>query len=104
MCIPRPTADRPCRRRYWPPRWCFRACTACRTSYTNRYSAEYKRDAVELVRSSGRTVTEVARELGISSESLRGWVKKAHAQEAGTGPDAVPAGQGVDDRDGTPGP
>ncbi|MBT2459577.1 transposase [Streptomyces sp. ISL-86] len=36
-----------------------------------RYSDEYKRDAIELVRSSGRTVTEVARELGISSESLR---------------------------------
>ncbi|MFF1683078.1 transposase [Streptomyces sp. NPDC058256] len=29
------------------------------------------------MRSSGRTVTAVARELGISSESLRGWVKKA---------------------------
>jgi transposase len=39
------------------------------SKYTNRYSAEYKRDAVELVRSSGRLVTEVARELGISSES-----------------------------------
>ncbi|WP_351231989.1 transposase [Streptomyces sp. NPDC002133] len=47
------------------------------SKYTKRYSDEYKRDAIELVRSSGRTVTEVARELGISSESLRGWVKKA---------------------------
>ncbi|MGW7368121.1 transposase [Streptomyces sp. NPDC054841] len=55
--------------------------------YTKRYSDEYKRDAIELVRSSGRTVTEVARELGISSESLRGWVKKARAaQDAGSGP------------------
>lgn len=42
------------------------------SKYTNRYSDEYKRDAIELVRSSGRTVTEVARELGVSSESLRG--------------------------------
>ncbi|MFB9578468.1 MULTISPECIES: transposase [Streptomyces] len=42
------------------------------SKYTNRYSDEYKRDAIELVRSSGRTLTEVARELGISSESLRG--------------------------------
>ncbi|MFE4955449.1 transposase [Streptomyces sp. NPDC056653] len=32
---------------------------------------------MELVRSSGRTVTEVARELGVSSEDLRGWVKQA---------------------------
>ncbi|MFE5828369.1 transposase [Streptomyces erythrochromogenes] len=41
------------------------------SKYTKRYSDEYKRDAIDLVRSSGRTVTEVARELGISSESLR---------------------------------
>ncbi|MFB6781604.1 transposase [Streptomyces sp. NPDC056352] len=61
------------------------------SKYTNRYSDEYKRDAIELVRSSGRTVTEVARELGISSESLRGWVKKARAaQDTGS----VPAGRG----------
>ncbi|MFD5492923.1 transposase [Streptomyces sp. NPDC001812] len=42
---------------------------------------------MELVRSSGRTVTEVARELGVGSESLPGWVKKDHAaQGAGSGP------------------
>ncbi|MFF3468301.1 transposase [Streptomyces sp. NPDC002619] len=35
-------------------------------------------NAVALVASSGRTVTEVAQELGVSSESLRGWVKKAN--------------------------
>lgn len=67
------------------------------SKYTKRYSDEYKRDAIELVRSSGRTVTEVARELGISSESLRGWVKKARAaQDSGAGPGAVRA---ADDRD-----
>ncbi|MFE2060918.1 transposase [Streptomyces sp. NPDC059467] len=50
------------------------------------YSEEHKRDAIELVRSSGRTVTEAARELGITSESLRGWSKKARAaQEAEAG-------------------
>ena len=53
------------------------------SKYTKRYSDEYKRDAIELVRSSRRTVTDVARELGVSSESLRGWVKKAKAVEAG---------------------
>lgn len=67
------------------------------SKYTKRYSDEYKRDAIELVRSSGRTVTAVARELGISSESLRGWVKKASAaQDSGSGPGAVRAS---DDRD-----
>ncbi|MFB6878050.1 transposase [Streptomyces sp. NPDC056323] len=42
------------------------------SKYAKRYPDEYKRDAIELVRSSGRTVTEAARELGVSSESLRG--------------------------------
>ncbi|MFJ4428935.1 transposase [Streptomyces bobili] len=67
------------------------------SKYTNRYSDEYKRDAIEFVRSSGRTVTAVARELGISSESLRGWVKKTRAaQDNGSEPGAVRA---ADDRD-----
>ncbi|MFB7917542.1 transposase [Streptomyces sp. NPDC056061] len=50
------------------------------SKYAKRYSDDYKRDAIELVGSSGRTVTDAARELGISSESLRGWVKKARAR------------------------
>ncbi|WP_079040168.1 transposase [Streptomyces prasinus] len=44
-----------------------------KSNTSKRYTAEFKKDAVELVRSSGRTVTEVARELGGSAESLRGW-------------------------------
>ncbi|MEU1536397.1 transposase [Streptomyces fagopyri] len=71
------------------------------SKYTKRYSDEYKRDAIELVRSSGRTVAEVARELGVSSESLRGLVKKAAraAQDTGSGPVAGRAGQSAHDRD-----
>ncbi|MFD3537678.1 transposase [Streptomyces sp. NPDC058664] len=49
------------------------------SKYTKRYTAEFKRDAVTLVDSSGRTVTEVARELGVSPESPRGWYKRAKA-------------------------
>jgi transposase len=52
---------------------------------SKRYTAEFKRDAVELVRSSGRNVTEVARELGVSPEGLRGWVKQARVDQ-GEGP------------------
>ncbi|MET8331422.1 transposase, partial [Streptomyces sp. NPDC005181] len=37
---------------------------------SKRYTSEFKRDAVALVRSSGRNVTEVARELGVSAEGL----------------------------------
>lgn len=40
------------------------------SKYTKRYTEEFKRDAIALVDSSGKTVTAVARELGISSESV----------------------------------
>ncbi|QHA02230.1 transposase [Streptomyces broussonetiae] len=50
-----------------------------------RYTAELKRDAVELVLSTGRTPTEVARELGASAEGLRSWVKQAKI-DRGQGP------------------
>ncbi|MFF3484096.1 transposase [Streptomyces sp. NPDC002701] len=36
-----------------------------------------KRDAVALALSSGKTATEVARDLSVSPERLRGWVKQA---------------------------
>ncbi|MDX3762049.1 transposase [Streptomyces sp. AK02-04a] len=53
------------------------------SKYTKRYTEEFKRDAIALVDSSGKTVTAVARELGISSESLRGWYRKATADRGG---------------------
>jgi transposase len=42
----------------------------------SKYSAEFKRDAVALVRTTGKPVNQVARELGISHETLRNWVKQ----------------------------
>ncbi|WP_331744353.1 transposase (plasmid) [Streptomyces sp. NBC_01136] len=59
-----------------------------KSNTSKRYSAEFKKDAVDLVRSSGRTVTEVARELGVSSEGLRGWVRQAEI-DRGEGPAGV---------------
>ncbi|MFC8015394.1 transposase [Streptomyces cinereoruber] len=50
-----------------------------------RYPAEFKKGAVELVLSTGRTPAEVARELGVSAEGLRSWVKQA-AIDRGQGP------------------
>ena len=51
------------------------------SKYTKRYTEEFKRDAIALVDSSGKTVTAVARELGVSSESLRGWYRQAKADQ-----------------------
>jgi transposase len=41
-----------------------------------KFSEEFKRDAVELVRTTGRPVAEVARELGISETSLGNWIRR----------------------------
>jgi transposase len=55
-----------------------------------------KREAIALVASSGRTVTEVARELGISSEGLRGWVKKANGAGQAAAGASVTVGSWLD--------
>jgi transposase len=40
------------------------------------YPAESRREAVALVRSSDKTVTQIAKELGLNRETLRLWVKQ----------------------------
>lgn len=55
------------------------------------YPQEFKRDAVDLVRSSkDRTLTDIARSLGIHLETLRNWVRedRARTQDADGGGDA----------------
>lgn len=37
------------------------------------YTDEFRRDAVDLLNSSGKPVTQIARELGVSTASLRSW-------------------------------
>lgn len=41
-----------------------------------QYTDEFKRDAVELVRSSGKSQAQIARELGISDHNLSRWCQE----------------------------
>jgi transposase len=41
------------------------------------YPPEFRQEAVRLVRSSGKSIVQVARELGIAGETLRSWVKQS---------------------------
>lgn len=47
-----------------------------------RYSDEFKRDAVALLRSSGRPIKDVARELGVTDTSLGTWARGAARSKA----------------------
>src|SRR3954468_10649012 len=44
---------------------------------TPPYSKEFRAEAVRLLRSSGRSVPQLARELGCSPSSLRNWVSQS---------------------------
>src|SRR5215211_898896 len=48
-----------------------------------QFTAEFKRDAVELVRSSGRPIAEIARELGIYDSTLGNWVRQDRGEQDG---------------------
>jgi transposase len=41
------------------------------------YPPEFRQEAVRLVRSSGKPIVQVARELGIAGETLRSWVRQS---------------------------
>jgi transposase len=43
---------------------------------TPPYSKEFRTEAVRLLRSSGRSVPQLARELGCSPQSLRNWARQ----------------------------
>lgn len=44
-----------------------------------RYDAAYRQQAVELVRTSGKPVAAIARDLGVSYQTLHHWVQQARA-------------------------
>ncbi len=50
------------------------------------YTPEFKREAVRLAQTSGKPITHIARDLGISDTSIHQWRKELTEQ----GPDAFP--------------
>jgi transposase len=48
------------------------------------YSKEFKEEAVRLVETSGKSITQIARELGISDSTIHNWRKELaeHGKEA----------------------
>ncbi len=45
--------------------------------FTRPYPPEYRAEAVRLVREVGRDIADLAKSLGVSTESIRNWVKRA---------------------------
>jgi transposase len=55
-----------------------------------KYPEEFRRDAVELVRTSGRSIIDVATSLGITDWTLHNWLKAdREARERANDPDAL---------------
>ncbi len=46
-----------------------------------KFTPEYKAEVVKLVRASGKTVGQVAGELGLTETSVRAWTKRAEIDE-----------------------
>ncbi|KAB1943444.1 transposase [Micromonospora sp. ALFpr18c] len=49
----------------------------------SKYPEQFRRDAVDLVRSSGRSLREVGQELCVNQEALRNWVNAGDGRTAG---------------------
>lgn len=46
-----------------------------------QFSKEFKREAVKLLRDSGKGITQIATELGVTASVLRTWVDMVEAEE-----------------------
>src|ERR1700722_9798687 len=49
------------------------------------YPEPFRREAVELVRTSGKSIKEIASDLGVTEQSLRNWTRQ-HEVDVGTRP------------------
>jgi transposase len=60
----------------------------------SKYPPEFKREALELVRTSGRSRAQVAKSLGLSDSTLKNWVVAERAAAArAADPDALSEGE-----------
>lgn len=50
------------------------------------YTAEFKQEAVQLAKNSGKTMAEIERDLGLSKGLLKHWVRQAEAEGTGAFP------------------
>lgn len=50
------------------------------------YAPEFKAEAVRLYQQSGKSLQEIASDLGVSTNSLRDWVRRAEGSSAPKGP------------------
>ncbi len=63
----------------------------------SKYPPEFRREAVELVRSSDRSIIEVARSLGITDSTLHNWLKADRdARERSGDPEALSESERVE--------
>jgi transposase len=53
------------------------------SNFRKPYTSEFRREAVALYRTAGKSLNELATDLGVSTESLRVWVARAEI-DAGT--------------------
>ncbi len=51
------------------------------SNYSNRYSDEFKKDAIKLVKKDNRSVLSVAKDLGINPQTLRNWLNEQKHRE-----------------------
>src|SRR5688572_10056290 len=58
-----------------------------------RYTGEFKRSAVKLVKEQGYSVAEAARSLGVDAANVRAWVEKFSTSQDGGG--VAPSGEGA---------
>jgi len=54
-----------------------------------RFTDEFKKDTVRLIREGGKTVAEIARDLDLTESAVRHWLKQADIDEGRGAPGAL---------------